>query len=81
MLDLAVVALAALVCATLLLLAWTLGVTGVGRVREARRGMLEARLQVAIVERRIWTDASFLHGAAARTAPARTAPAPTEGDE
>jgi CHASE1-domain containing sensor protein len=59
MLDLAVVALAVMVSTTLLLIAWTLGVTGVRRVLEARRRLLEARLAIAIIERRVWTDASL----------------------
>lgn len=70
-LDLAVVAIAVMVGATLLLLAWTLGVTGVQRVRETRRRMLLARLQLAIIERRVWTDGSFPW----------TRGTPAEGDE
>lgn len=82
MLDLAVVALAIMVCTTLLLLAWTLGVSGVQRVRDTRRRMLEARLQIAIVERLIWTDASFLRERARGAQGGRTAGpgTRTEGD-
>lgn len=79
MLDFAVVALAVMVSATLLLLAWTLGVTGVQRVRETRRRLLQARLEIAIVERRAWTDASFLRGSA-RSGRIGSGVTRTEGD-
>ncbi|HEX5579347.1 MAG TPA: hypothetical protein VFY43_06755 [Candidatus Limnocylindria bacterium] len=52
-LDLAVIAVAILVCVTLGLLAWTLGVTATRALRRARRDLLLARLQVATAERRL----------------------------
>jgi hypothetical protein len=53
LLDLAVIGLAILVTCTLLLLAWTLGVSGVHSVRRARRQALLTRLQLTIIERRL----------------------------
>ena len=52
-LDLAVIAVAILVCVTLGLLAWTLGVSTTRALRRARRDVLLARLQVATAERRL----------------------------
>ena len=52
-LDLAVVALAVMVCGTLGLLAWTLGITIPGSVRRARRDVLHTRYRVAVAERRL----------------------------
>ena len=52
-LDLAVVALAVMVCGTLGLLAWTLGITIPGTARRARRDVLHARYRVAVAERRL----------------------------
>ena len=52
-LDLAVVAVAILVCVTLGLLAWTLGVSTTRALRRARRDVLLARLKVATAERRL----------------------------
>lgn len=51
-LDLAVVALAVMVCGTLGLLAWTLGITIPAALRRLRRDVLRARLRVAVAERR-----------------------------
>lgn len=50
-LDLAVVALSVLVCLSLALLAWTLGVTGVRAVREERARMAALRTQLGERER------------------------------
>jgi hypothetical protein len=52
-LDLAVVALAVMVCGTLGLLAWTLGVTVPSAARRARRDVARAREGVAAAERRL----------------------------
>jgi hypothetical protein len=52
-LDLAVVALAVMVCGTLGLLAWTLGVAVPAAARRARRDIAEQRLRLAIAERRL----------------------------
>lgn len=52
-LDLAVVALAVMVCGTLGLLAWTLGVTIPRAARRARRDVTHARYRVAVAERRL----------------------------
>ena len=52
-LDLAVIAVAILVCTTLGLLAWTLGVSTTRALRRARRDLLLARLQLATAERRL----------------------------
>jgi hypothetical protein len=50
-LDLAVIALAVLVCGSLGLLAWTLGVTGVRAVRLERLRVADARARLTAVER------------------------------
>jgi hypothetical protein len=52
-LDLAVVALAVMVCGTLGLLAWTLGITVPNAARRARREVMDARHGVAVAERRL----------------------------
>jgi hypothetical protein len=52
-LDLAVVALALVVCGTLCLLAWTLGVTVPAAARRAREDVGQARLWLAEAERRL----------------------------
>ena len=52
-LDLAVIALAVMVCGTLGLLAWTLGVTVPAAARRARTDVLRARSQVAEAEGRL----------------------------
>jgi hypothetical protein len=52
-LDLAVVALAVMVCGTLGLLAWTLGVAVPAAAWRARRDIAEQRLRLAIAERRL----------------------------
>jgi hypothetical protein len=53
LLDLAVVALAVMVCGSLLLLAWTLGVSTPRALRRFRRELFAARLQVTRSERRL----------------------------
>jgi hypothetical protein len=61
-LDLAVIALAVMVCGTLGLLAWTVGITLPNTLRRVRRDVLRARLATVVVERRLRT----LAGAAGR---------------
>ena len=56
-LDLAVIALAVMVCGTLGLLAWTVGITFPNALRRARRDVLKARLATLLVERRLRTQA------------------------
>jgi hypothetical protein len=53
LLDLAVIALAVMVCGSLLLLSWTLGVTTPRALRRFRRDIFAARLQVIRSERRL----------------------------
>lgn len=55
--DLAVVALALMVCGTLGLLAWTLGITIPMALRRMQRDVLEARLRLVIAERRLRAEA------------------------
>ena len=50
-LDLAVIALSVLVCLSLGLLAWTLGVTGVRAMRDERAGVRERRARLEERER------------------------------
>ncbi len=50
-LDLAVIALSVLVCISLGLLAWTLGVTGVQSVLAERARVAQARARLAAIER------------------------------
>jgi hypothetical protein len=52
-LDLAVVALAVMVCGTLGLLAWTLGITVPIAARRARRNVADKRARLAVAERRL----------------------------
>jgi hypothetical protein len=52
-LDLAVVLLALMVCASMSLLAWTLGVSITGVLRRTRGSLVDARLQLAVAERRL----------------------------
>lgn len=52
-LDLAVVALAVMVCGTLGLLAWTLGVTVPSAARRARRDIASRRVRLVEAERRL----------------------------
>lgn len=52
-LDLAVVALAVMVCGTLGLLAWTLGVTVPSAARRARRDIASRRIRLMEAERRL----------------------------
>jgi hypothetical protein len=53
LLDLAVVALAVMVCGSLVLLAWTLGVSTPRALRRFRTELFVARLQVTRAERRL----------------------------
>jgi hypothetical protein len=52
-LDLAVIALAMMVCGTLGLLAWTMGIALPKALHRARRDLLQARLAVVVTERRL----------------------------
>jgi hypothetical protein len=51
--DLAVIAVAILVCISMALLAWTLGVTATVGLRRARRDVIGARLEISVAERRL----------------------------
>jgi hypothetical protein len=53
LLDLAVVALAVMVCGSLVLLAWTLGVSTPRALRRSRTDLVVARLQLTRAERRL----------------------------
>ncbi|HEX3220041.1 MAG TPA: hypothetical protein VHU77_08460 [Candidatus Limnocylindria bacterium] len=53
LLDFAVVALAVMVCVSMGLLAWTLGVSITGVLRRTRLSMVNARLELAVAERRL----------------------------
>jgi hypothetical protein len=52
-LDLAVIAVAILVCTSLGLLAWTLGVSSTRALQRTRRDVLLARLRLSTAERRL----------------------------
>jgi hypothetical protein len=52
-LDLAVALLALMVCVTMGLLAWTLGVSIPAVLRRSRASLLQARLELAVAERRL----------------------------
>ena len=56
-LDLAVVALAVMVCISMILLAWTLGVSITGVLRRTRASLINARLDMAVAERRLRSTA------------------------
>ena len=80
-LDLAVVVLAVMVCVSLGLLAWTLGVSITRVLRRTRENLVNTRLELTVAERRLREAAKAL--AQARDAGNATAPAteqPTEGD-
>jgi hypothetical protein len=66
--DLAVIAVAVLVCISMVLLAWTLGVSVTSAIRRTRAEVIEARLGLAVTERK-------LRGAA------KSMREPDEGDE
>jgi hypothetical protein len=53
LLDLAVVALAVMVCGSLVLLAWTLGVSAPRALRRGRTDLVVARLELTRAERRL----------------------------
>jgi hypothetical protein len=57
-LDLAVVALSVVVCLSLALLAWTLGVSGVRTVRQERARVGALRSRLAALEREITRQAA-----------------------
>jgi hypothetical protein len=57
--DLPVVALAVVVCGSLVLLAWTLGVTTPRAIERSRADVIVARLRLARAERRL---RAFLKG-------------------
>jgi hypothetical protein len=52
-LDLAVVVLAVMVCVSLGLLAWTLGVSVTRVLRRTRENLVNARLELTVAERRL----------------------------
>lgn len=52
-LDMAVIAVAVLVCISLVLLAWTLGVSITNAMRRARASVIDGRLELATMERRL----------------------------
>jgi len=59
-LDLAVVVLALMVCVSMGLLAWTLGVSITGVLRRTRESLVNARLELAVAERRLRDTARAL---------------------
>lgn len=61
LLDLAVVALAVMVCVSLALLAWTLGVSVPLALRRARTDLVVARLTLARAERRLQVTVDAVH--------------------
>ena len=78
-LDLAVVVLAVMVCVSLGLLAWTLGVSITRVLRRTRENLVNTRLELTVAERRVREAAKAL--AEAREAGnARASGQPTEGD-
>jgi hypothetical protein len=52
-LDLAVIALAVMVCISMALLAWTLGVSVTAALRRLRRDVILVRLELAVAARRL----------------------------
>jgi hypothetical protein len=52
-LDMAVIAVAVLVCISLVLLAWTLGVSITNALRRGRASVIDTRLELATMERRL----------------------------
>lgn len=76
----AVVVIALIVCASLGLLAWTLGVSITRVLRRTRQGLVGARLELTVAERKLRDTARAL--AEAREAEARRAREgePNEGD-
>ncbi len=71
-LDMAVIAVAVLVCISLVLLAWTLGVSITNTMRRGRASVIEARLEMATMERRLRHALRATAGAESQT---------DEGDE
>jgi hypothetical protein len=53
MFDIAVIAVAVLVCISVLALAWTLGVGVTSAVRRTRNSIIDARLSLAVAERKL----------------------------
>jgi hypothetical protein len=51
------VALAVMVCISMILLAWTLGVSITGVLRRTRASLIDARLDLAVAERRLRSTA------------------------
>lgn len=78
-LDLAVVVLAIMVCVSLGLLAWTLGVSITRVLRRTRQNMVNTRLELTVAERKLREGAQALAKAreAGSTPPGER---PTEGD-
>jgi len=61
LLDLAVIALAVMVSVSLLMLAWTLGVSTPLALRRARTDLIVARLTLARAERRLLSVVAAVH--------------------
>jgi hypothetical protein len=78
LLDLAVVVLAVMVCVSLALLAWTLGVGVTRALRRTRDSVVNARLELVVAERRLRAAAEAL--VEARERAERTAMNAPEGD-
>jgi hypothetical protein len=76
--DVAVIAMALMVCISMILLAWTLGVSITGVLRRTRASLISARLDMAVAERRLRSTASSV--ADARVESAVEATKLTEGD-
>jgi biopolymer transport protein ExbB/TolQ len=53
LLDLAVVVLAVMICVSLGLLAWTLGVSTTRVLRRTRENLVNARLELTVAERKL----------------------------
>ena len=51
--DLAVIAVAGLVCISMVLLAWTLGVSVTSAIRRTRADVIDARLGLVVAERKL----------------------------
>ena len=78
-LDLAVVVLAVMVCVSLGLLAWTLGVSVTRVLRRTRENLVNTRLELTVAERRLREAAQAL-AETRKAEPARPVERRTEGD-
>ena len=80
-LDLAVVVLAIMVCVSLGLLAWTLGVSITRVLRRTRENLVHTRLELTVAERKLREAAQALAAAReAGTGSGTGTEQPTEGD-